>query len=454
MKENKKFWQGLLAGLALSLLVCFGVLLIFQKVYLAGQLDAGRNEDIAAGEYGGEGQDGGETDKAESGTEDRKSGFFWGKGKDGDTPGLEGSLDWDAISEKMEFLEGILENYYLNEMDAEDIEDGIYRGLVDSLGDPYTVYYTAEEYTAFRESTAGTYCGIGVQVSQNMETGIITITRTFKNGSSYEKGVLPGDIVYKVSGEEVTGIDLNAVVSRIKGEEGTTVDITVARQDAAGTVEYLDFTLERREIEVDTIEYEMLEDGIGYISIMEFDEVTAAQFRAAMDDLVAQGMRGLVLDVRDNPGGLVDQVCDVLDRLLPEGLIVYTENKYGTREEEYSTGDESYDQPMVVLVNGNSASASEIFAGAIQDYGIGTVLGTQTFGKGIVQTILPLTDGTAVKVTISKYYTPEGRNIHGVGITPDVELELDEELKRKAIVEKEEDNQLQRAVELIQEELR
>ena len=211
----------------------------------------------------------------------------------------------------------------------------------------------------------------------------------------------------------------------------------------------MDFRLERRQIEVDTIEYEMLEDSIGYITITEFDEVTADQFRAALDDLEKKGMKGLIIDVRDNPGGLLDKVCDMLDRLLPKGLIVYTENKYGERSEEYSTDKESFDKPLVVLVNGNSASASEIFAGAIQDYGIGTILGTQTFGKGIVQTILPLNDGTAMKVTISKYFTPKGTNIHGVGITPDVELDLDEEMKKEAVVPKEKDNQLQEAVKLI-----
>ncbi|MCI8626143.1 MAG: S41 family peptidase [Lachnospiraceae bacterium] len=432
MKGNKKFWAGLGAGVALTLLVCLGILFVQQSVELSRQLRQGQT----LGNPDSQKDDKKDKDKD---SEDRAS---W---EDHQT-GLQGELNWDTIGYKLELLEGLLESYYLNDFSAKDVEDGLYKGLVSSLGDPYTVYYTAEEYAKFMESTSGTYCGIGVMVSQNVQTGIITVVRAFTNGSSYEQGILPGDIIYKVEDEEVTGIDLNTVVSRIKGEEGTFVNVTVVRE---GESDYLDFRLERRQIEVDTIEYEMLEDSIGYITITEFDEVTADQFRAALDDLEKKGMKGLIIDVRDNPGGLLDKVCDMLDRLLPKGLIVYTENKYGERSEEYSTDKESFDKPLVVLVNGNSASASEIFAGAIQDYGIGTILGTQTFGKGIVQTILPLNDGTAMKVTISKYFTPKGTNIHGVGITPDVELDLDEEMKKEAVVPKEKDNQLQEAVKLI-----
>lgn len=442
MKGNKKFVIGMLAGMVLMLLLGFGTILVVQQRYLSYQLD----QNLITGNSGGNTQNG--NAQSGEGTGDEGTGNA--------IAGLQGELDWDNIENKLEFLENLLEAYYLNDFDAKEVEDGLYKGLVDSLGDPYTVYYTEEEYAKFMESTSGTYCGIGVMVSQNAKTGIITVVRTFTSGSSYEEGVLPGDIIYKVEEEEVTGVDLNTVVSKIKGEEGTYVNVTVYREGAGETAEddYLTFRLERRQIEVDTITYEMLADRIGYIAITEFDEVTADQFRAALTDLESQGMKGLVVDVRDNPGGLLDKVCDILERLLPEGLIVYTENKYGERTEERSTDKESFDKPLVVLVNGNSASASEIFAGAIQDYGIGTILGTQTFGKGIVQTILPLNDGTAVKVTISKYYTPNGTNIHGVGITPDIELDLDENMKKEAVVPKEKDNQLQEAIRLIKEQIK
>lgn len=442
MNGNKKFWVGLGAGIVLTLTICVGTLLIVQNRYLSWQIDQGLITDNQGGNNRGQ----------ENGSDDAGSGGAESSGEEKDhLPGLQGELKWDLIEEKLEFLETLLESYYLYDYDAQDVEDGLYKGLVNSLGDPYTVYYTAEEYADFMESSSGTYCGIGVLVSQNMQTGIITVVRTFTSGSSYEQGILPGDIIYKVENEEVTGVDLNTVVSKIKGEEGTFVNVTVVRE---GEPDYLTFRLERRQIEVDTIEYEMLADQIGYITITEFDEVTAEQFRTALQTLEKQDMKGLIVDVRDNPGGLVDQVCDVLDRLLPEGLIVYTEDKYGNRNEERSTDKESFDKPLVVLVNGNSASASEIFAGAVQDYGVGTILGTQTFGKGIVQTILPLSDGTGLKVTISKYYTPNGTNIHGVGITPDVELDLDEELKKEVNLPKEKDNQLQEAVRILKEKLR
>lgn len=427
MNNTKKFWLGLLAGVMGTLVICFAGILLFQTIYLNWQLGSGVIS-----------ENNGYNNEQEVSEEET-------------IPGPSEKLDWESVGLKLEFLQELLAAYYLNDFTAEDMENGLYKGLVNSLGDPYTVYYTKEEYEEFAEATSGSYCGIGVQVSQNMSTGIITVVRTFVNGSSYEEGMLPGDIIYKVEDEEVTGIDLNTVVTKIKGEEGTYVNVTVYRESE---LEYLTFRLQRRQIVVDTVTHEMVADNIGYISIMEFDEVTYDQFVLAMDDLEKQGMEALIVDVRGNGGGLMDQACGILDRLLPEGLIVYTEDKYGEREEHFSSEEESFDKPMVVLVNGTSASASEIFAGAMQDYEAATILGTQTFGKGIVQTLLPLTDGTAIKVTISKYYTPNGTNIHGVGITPDVELDLADELKAKAIVPKEEDNQLQEAIRILQEEIR
>jgi carboxyl-terminal processing protease len=320
--------------------------------------------------------------------------------------------------------------------------------MLESLNDRYSVYYTKEEFDALMESTTGEYYGIGAYVSQDVKTGVITIVKPFVNGPAYEAGILPGDIIYKVLGEEVTGKDLSEIVSKMKGAEGTTVDIEVVRE---GETEPMKFTVERRKIEVPTIEYEMLEDKIGYISVAEFDEVTASQFRDAIDDLEKQGMKGLIIDLRNNPGGLLTTVCDMLDRMLPEGLIVYQEDKNGKRiDEQKSTGEEQFTKPLVVMVNGNSASASEVFAGAIQDYGIGTILGTTSFGKGIVQSVIPMTDGSGVKVTISKYFTPKGRNIHGIGIEPDVVVDLKDELKKKVVVKKSEDNQIQEAIKVIE----
>lgn len=356
-----------------------------------------------------------------------------------------------AVIEKINKLEALIDQYYMEEVDPSVMAEGIYKGLLQSLNDPYSVYYTKEEYTALMESSSGVYYGIGAYVSQNVNTGIISIVKPFVNGPAYEAGVLPGDILYKVNGEEVTGEDLTEVVGKIKGEEGSKAQITVIRE---GVSDPIDFTIVRREVEVPTIEYEMLDNKIGYILVSEFDEVTAKQFRKALSDLEKQGQKGLIIDVRDNPGGLLTTVVDMLDRMLPEGLIVYTEDKYGQREEKFSTAKEEFNKPLAVLINGNSASASEIFAGAIQDYGVGTIVGTTSFGKGIVQSIIPLTDGTAIKVTVSKYFTPKGRNIHKIGIEPDVKEELKEELRKKVVIDKKDDNQLQKAIEILEKEIK
>lgn len=367
-----------------------------------------------------------------------------GKGK---TQGI--NLTSEEIEGKLTEIEALMNNYYLDELDSEEIETWLYKGAVAGLGDPYAAYYTEEEYQSMLDTTNGSYCGIGVEISQNISTGIVTVARVFEGSPAEKAGLLPGDVLYKVGDMEVTGEDLTMIVSRIKGKEHTTVGISVARE---GEDDYLEFQVERETIEVQTVESEMLEGQIGYISIRSFDDVTSEQFIQALDKLEGQGMEGLIVDLRDNGGGLVSCVCKILDRLLPEGLIVYTEDKYGNREEERSDAGHYFDKPLAVLVNGNSASASEIFAGAIKDYGIGTLVGTKTYGKGIVQKIYPLSDGTAVKLTVSKYYTPKGNNIHGIGIEPDVEIDLDEALEKKVVVSREEDNQLQKARELLMQQ--
>ena len=331
------------------------------------------------------------------------------------------NLTDEAVQEKLTEIEGLMNDYFLDELDEEQIETWLYKGAVAGLGDPYAAYYTVEEYQSLLDSTNGSYCGIGVEISQNINTGIVTVARVFEDGPAMEAGLRPGDILYKVGDAEVTGMDLTMVVSQIKGEENTKVLISVARE---GEEDYLEFQVERRTIEIQTVGSAMLEDQIGYISITSFDDVPTDQFTKALDELETQGIKGLIVDLRGNGGGLVSSVCAILDRLLPEGLIVYTEDKYGNREEETSDAEHYFDKPLAVLVNGNSASASEIFAGAIKDYGIGTLVGTKTYGKGIVQKIYPLHDGTAVKLTVSKYYTPKGNNIHEIGIEPDVEIDL------------------------------
>lgn len=361
------------------------------------------------------------------------------------------SETYNEIMDKLAVMKMIVDNYFLEDVDPEVYAEGIYKGFINSLDDPYSTYYTADEYKSLIESSSGIYQGIGSTVSQDVKTGIITIVKPFKTGPAFEAGLLPGDIIYKVEGEEVTGVDLTEVVSKMKGEEGTKVNMTIIRD---GETKPMDFTITRRKIEVPTIEYQMLEDKIGYIVISEFDKVTVTQFSNAVDNLEDNGMKGLVIDVRSNPGGLLDAVVKMLDRLLPKGLIVYTEDKYGNKETEDAKDSIKLKVPLAVLINGNSASASEIFAGAVQDYEIGSIVGTTSFGKGIVQKVIPLPDGTAIKLTISKYFTPKGRNIHGTGIKPDIEVELDEELLKEVIIPLEKDNQLQEAIKEVKKQIK
>lgn len=342
----------------------------------------------------------------------------------------------EQIDAKLEELSQYIDQYYLFDYEEENLENGIYKGMMAGLGDLYTGYYTPEEYASFMETSNGSYSGIGAMLSQDYNTGIITVVRAFEGSPAAEAGMQTDDILYKVKGEEVTGKDLSLVVTDLKGEEGTDVELSILR----GT-DVMDLTITRRNIEVPTVESRMVEGEIGYIAITEFDDVTDEQFFAALDALEAQGMKKLIIDLRDNGGGLVDVTCAILDRLLPEGLIVYTEDKYGNRQEEKSDAENYFGGEMAVLVNGNSASASEIFAGAIKDYGVGTLIGTQTFGKGIVQSLFPLSDGSAIKITVSRYYTPEGNNIHEVGIEPDIVLEPAED--------SEDDVQLLKAIEVL-----
>jgi carboxyl-terminal processing protease len=367
-----------------------------------------------------------------------------------DASGKEATVGSSAVDAKIAAIKGIIEKYYLEDPKEQDLVDGMYKGLVNGLDDPYSVYYTKDEFKSMMESTNGVYGGIGVTVSQNADTGVITLVKPFENSPGLEAGILPGDILYKVNGTEVTGMELSNVVAMIKGEEGTTVDLTIIRE---GQSEEMNITVERRKIEIPTISHEVLANNIGYISIAEFDSVTESQFMSAFEDLNKQGISGLVVDLRNNPGGNLDVVNSILDQILPEGLIVYTEDKYGEKEEYKSDAEHKFDKPLAVLVNGNSASASEIFAGAVKDYGIGTIVGTKTFGKGIVQRLIELGDGTAMKLTISKYYTPKGLNIHKIGIEPDVEVKLDDALKTQAVITHDQDNQLQKAIEIINEKL-
>jgi len=344
---------------------------------------------------------------------------------------------------KLKNIKYLVEQYFLDDYVEKDLETGLLEGYVSGLDDPYSVYYNEEDTKALLESVQGEYSGIGAVLSQDLETGVITMIRIYEDSPAMKAGLKDGDVLYKVGDIEVTGEDLSEMVTHIKGEKGTEVELTVYRD---GIAEPITVTAVRDEIEIETVTYEMLDDQIGYIAISEFEEKTCGQYEEAIADLTSQGMKGLIVDLRNNPGGSLSAVCEMADVMLPEGLIVYTEDKNGEKTEYKSTAEEVFDKPLAVLVNGNSASASEIYAGAIQDHGIGTVVGTQTYGKGVVQSVFDLKDGTCLKLTVSEYFTPNGRTIHGEGVTPDVEVEyaVNEENPEK-------DNQLEKAVEVIKE---
>lgn len=382
-------------------------------------------------------------------------------------------LDMKQVEGKVNFLEDIINKRFLYETDLKELESGLYRGLMSGLDDPYAVYYDETEYKELQESVSGTYCGIGVMVSQNIKTGLVTVIKVFKDSPGEKAGILPGDILYKVGDVEVATEDLDLIVSKhIKGMEGTVVRLTVVRGS-----EQVELKAVREQIEVPTVEYKLLTDDTGYVAVSQFDLVTADQFIKAVEDMETNGMKRMVIDLRGNPGGVLDSAVDMAAYLLPEGkfdgTIVYTEDKNGKGERYYCKNGlisfegtnpqntnprypkkdgHELDMPIAVLINENSASAAELFSGCLQDYGWATIVGTTSFGKGIVQNLIPLTDGSAIKLTTEKYFTPSGFCLHEIGITPDVEVELDEELKQKVVILPEEDNQLQKAIEVLKAE--
>lgn len=399
--DNRSFWRGLAVGLASScaiLLVVFGSVKIYQTYRVYGKLASGNSAETE-------------------------------------------SVANEKTTEKLGVLENTIKQYFWQDVDESTLEEGVYKGLLESLDDPYSVYYTHDELVQLQQQTEGIYYGIGAYISQDNEMGYVRVSKIIKNTPAEASGLQQDDYIYKVDGEDMQGKDSSYVVSKIKGEAGTKVTITVVRE---GATDPIDIEVERQKIESPTVEYQMLDNDMAYIQITEFDLVTTEQFEETYKQAQADGMKGLILDLRSNPGGNLSTVCDIARMILPKGLIVYTEDKYGKREEYTCDGANQIKVPLVVLTNGYSASASEILAGAVKDYGIGTLVGTTTYGKGIVQKVINLSDGSAVKLTVSNYFTPNGNNIHKIGIEPDVEVEFDAEQYKNGV-----DNQLEKAKEVL-----
>ncbi len=349
-------------------------------------------------------------------------------------------------------IEKYIESNYLRDLDHEKAVDGQLKGLVQSLEDPYSQYLTAEEYASFTQQTSGIYGGIGVIVTPG-DDNYITVVSPIEDTPGERAGLKTGDKILKVNGEEFYADTMDKAVKVMKGEPNTPVTLTIGRKDKENKNNIFDVEIVREEIRLVTVKSNVIDDNIGYIKLTSFDELTYDDFKVSLNELEAKGVNGLIIDLRNNPGGLLSITANIADEFLGVADIVYTETKDGTREYLRSNKGKT-DLPLVLLVNGGSASASEILAGAMQDLKRGELVGTTTFGKGVVQRIKPLPDGSGIKLTVSEYFTPNGTNIHGIGIVPDVVVELDEEVEEIGIDNIDNDNQLQKALEVLKAKIK
>jgi len=355
--------------------------------------------------------------------------------------------DKETFAKVIELRKFILENYY-KDFDEQQFTDGILQGLFMSLDDPYSVYMNQEEFTKFTEDNEGVYGGIGVIVAPT-EDGMITVVAPIEDTPGERAGLKSGDKIIKVEGDDVSADTMDEAVSNMRGEPGTDVNITIYRESKGDP---FDVSITREEIRLKTVKSRMLDEEIGYIRISMFDQITATDFKTNLEELQKSNPKALVIDLRNNPGGSLTEVVDIADQLLGNQMVVYTENRMGQKR-EFKSGFLKVDLPMVVLTNEGSASASEILAGAVQDSNSGTIIGETTFGKGVVQTVIPLDDGSGFKLTTSQYFTPNGRNIHGIGIEPDVVIEMPESYYDIDEPTDEDDVQLQKAIEVLKSQM-
>lgn len=360
------------------------------------------------------------------------------------------SYEYSFINQfkKMQYIKGLVETNYVDnkKIDESKMVDSSIAGMVDSIGDPYTVYLNKKDFQDLTTTTQGSYAGLGIYLGERDNK--IVVIAPIEDTPAEKAGIKSGDNIIKVENTSVTSKDMDKAVSMMRGNEGTKVNITVYREGSGN----LNFSLTRAVIKLKTVKSEMLKDNIGYIRITTFDENTDTAFNSALDTLKKAGMKGLVIDLRDNPGGLLDTSTKIADKILGKGTIVYTIDNEGKRE-EWTSDSNKLNVPLVLLVNGGSASASEILSGAVRDFKAGTLIGTKTFGKGLVQNVIDLKDGTGLKVTIARYYTPSGECIQGIGIKPDIVIELPKEAATRQITQRE-DTQLQKGIEVIKSKIK
>lgn len=349
-------------------------------------------------------------------------------------------------SSKSSIIKQYIDKYFMEDVDDDVLTEGMYKGMLESLNDPYSVYYTKDEVKSLKQSSEGEYVGLGISVTQNNETKVITVTKVYDDSPAKDAGIEAGDTIYSINDNVLTDETLDELLADIKGEEGKEVRMQLKRGE-----ETIDADMKLREVLIDVVSYEMLEDNIGYIIIDQFTGTSTEQVEEAINDLKSQGMERVIVDLRDNPGGQLECIQAILNYFLPKDkLLLYSETKDGEQERYYTENDGLItDMPLCVLVNENSASASEVFAGVVKCYDRGKLVGTKTFGKGIMQSTFGLSDGTAIKLTIGKYYLPDDSNIHGIGIEPDYEVKLPEDVTNVWALKHSDDPQLTKAIEVV-----
>jgi len=361
--------------------------------------------------------------------------------------------DYDSIKQFLDVgdLQTLIDEYYYKSVDVQTLVNGALKGMVSALNDPYSTYYTEDEYKAYNEKNDGTFVGIGALVSKDEETGYLKVVKVYAGAPAETAGLKEQDLIIKIDNVDVMDIGADELDDLLKGPVGSTVSLTV---QPGGTGEPVRIDIVRAELQNQFVFYSMLDNNLAHVNITEFHGDVSKTFEDALQFAHDQNAKGIILDLRNDLGGSVKECTEIADMILPEGLVCYTMDKDGNRD-EYKVDDKYDDIPMVVLVNGDTASASEILAGAIQDDGRGQLVGTQTYGKGVVQSILDMPySGGGVKLTSSIYYTPKGRNINGIGLTPDAVVELPEDvLNGTASLTRETDTQLTRAVEILNAQL-
>ena len=339
----------------------------------------------------------------------------------------------------------IIDKYYLGEVDEQSLLEGAIKGYIEGLGDPYTEYYTAEELEEYKEETLGNFVGIGVYMIQDVEMNVIRVLAPIKDSPAYSAGILPGDIIYKIDGIQYTGEQMDEAAQKIKGEIGTKVNLELIRDN-----ESINLEIERKTIKINHVEASVIENDIGYLQISTFDEGCADEFKKKYEELKNQNIKSLIIDLRNNGGGIVDEATDIADLFADkDATLLVTVDKDNNEDITKAKTDKIIDMPVVILTNSNTASASEILAGALKDLGVAKIVGTTTYGKGVIQTLLTLGDGTGIKITTNEYYTPNKSKINEVGIVPDEQVDLPEEYKNQLEIPQDKDTQLQKAIEIL-----